>query len=302
MDFVLWKPAKPGEPKWDSPWGLGRPGWHIECSAMIKKYLGDTIDIHGGGEDLIFPHHENEIAQSEAANNAPLARYWMHNGSITSGHKKMSKSLGNFTLLRDAAQKFSYQVIRFLLLNVHYRMPLEYSEALLGSAQSSLSRIQKCFDTMSYVIEKTTGMVLTEDEKRKTKEADAYRIAFENAMEDDFNTADALAAVFELVRFCNTHVSAIRPDQVSGPFVEALLGKLRLLCGLLGLELTQDTVSCEIVDASLSSKIEALIEERQEARKRKDWAAADKIRDELSEMNVVLEDTAGGVRWSFKTA
>ncbi|MDR1664661.1 MAG: cysteine--tRNA ligase [Clostridiales bacterium] len=292
MDFVLWKPDKPGDPKWESPWGTGRPGWHIECSTMAKKYLGETIDIHGGGQDLMFPHHENEIAQSEAANGAEFARYWMHSGIITSGHKKMSKSVGNFSTLREVAEKFPYDVIRFFFLSGHYRMPIEYSEELLASAQSGLTRIKNARGALAFIMENTEKPALSDAEKALLSQAERFPAGFEAAMDDDFNTADAITAIFELVRFIHSNTDVNNPGGVSRAFAEALMAQTDKLCGILGFDLSGPQQT--------DAEVEALIAQRQAARKNKDWAAADRIRDELNARGIVLEDTAGGVRWSYK--
>ena len=290
-DFVLWKPHKPGEPKWESPWGEGRPGWHIECSAMVKKYLGETIDIHGGGNDLIFPHHENEIAQSEAANGVPLANYWMHNGPLTMNRKKMSKSLGNFYTFREVAEKFPNDVIRFYLVSGHYRMPMEYGEALLAAAQSGLSRIKNARETLDFIIENSSADSIGDEEKNLVAEADSYRINFEAAMDDDFNTADAVSAIFEFIRFINSRIDINKPNDSSREFAEALRDKLDLLGSVLGLNLLSERQS--------DAEIDALVSQRQEARKRRDFAEADRIRDFLSGRGIALEDSASGVRWFY---
>lgn len=293
MDFVLWKPDKPGEPKWDSPWGTGRPGWHIECSAMVKKYLGDTVDIHGGGEDLVFPHHENEIAQSEAANGAEFARYWMHNGTVTMNHRKMSKSTGNFQTLREVAKRYPYDVLRFYLLSGHYRMPMEYGDHLLAAAQSGLSRIKNARVTLTYILNNGADRSLSDEEHGWLNEADAYRRAFEDAMDDDFNTADAVSAIFELVKFINIHTDINDAGAVSQSFAEGLIERLDLLCRILGIFFVETPANANHDDA----EIESLIAERQTARANKDWAAADRIRGELSARGVTLTDTANGVIW-----
>jgi len=283
VDFVLWKPNKEGEPYWDSPWGTGRPGWHIECSAVVRKYIED-VDIHGGGTDLIFPHHENEIAQSEALQDKPYAKYWMHNAMLTRGNKKMGKSLGNFSTLREVSEKFSFNVIRFFLLSGHYRMPLEYSDELLESAQKSLERIQTCWSMLKAVDDNDIGLDLAD-----LREAEAFIKTFESRMDDDFNTADAISIIFEFVKFANIRVNG---QEVSKAFADKLLELLELMCGLLGIEFEEQEES--------SPEIDKLVEQRQEARKNKDWALADKIRDELTAMGIVLEDTATGVRWTKK--
>ena len=286
MDFVLWKPKKPGEPSWESPWGDGRPGWHIECSAMAKKYLGDTIDIHAGGEDLIFPHHENEIAQSEAANGKPFARYWMHNGFINVDNKKMSKSKGNFFTLREVAEEFPYEVIRFFMLSAHYRSPINFSRELMQSAQNGLERIKNAVINLDHIINHAAAEEMTKDEITLSGELEVFVKKFEEAMEDDFNTADAVSVIFELVRFANTHVNG----NSSKLFTSAVKKKIIDLCNILGLLEKQE-------HDLLDEEIEKLIQERQEARKAKNWALADQIRDSLKEKGIILEDTPQGVRW-----
>lgn len=286
MDFVLWKPKKPGEPSWESPWSDGRPGWHIECSAMAKKYLGDTIDIHAGGEDLIFPHHENEIAQSEAANGKPFARYWMHNGFINVDNKKMSKSKGNFFTLREVAEEFPYEVIRFFMLSAHYRSPINFSRELMQSAQNGLERIKNAVINLDHIINHAAAEEMTKDEITLSGELEVFVKKFEEAMEDDFNTADAVSVIFELVRFANTHVNG----NSSKSFTSAVKKKIIDLCNILGLLEKQE-------HDLLDEEIEKLIQERQEARKAKNWALADQIRDSLKEKGIILEDTPQGVRW-----
>jgi len=286
MDFVLWKPKKPGEPSWESPWSDGRPGWHIECSAMAKKYLGDTIDIHAGGEDLIFPHHENEIAQSEAANGKPFARYWMHNGFINVDNKKMSKSKGNFFTLREVAEEFPYEVIRFFMLSAHYRSPINFSRELMQSAQNGLERIKNAVINLDHIINHASSEEMTKDEIQVSGELEVFVKKFEEAMEDDFNTADAVSVIFELVRFANTHVNG----NSSKLFTSAVKKKIIDLCNILGLLENQES---DLLD----EEIEKLIQERQEARKAKNWALADQIRDSLKEKGIILEDTPQGVRW-----
>lgn len=286
MDFVLWKPKKPGEPSWESPWSDGRPGWHIECSAMAKKYLGDTIDIHAGGEDLIFPHHENEIAQSEAANGKPFARYWMHNGFINVDNKKMSKSKGNFFTLREVAEEFPYEVIRFFMLSAHYRSPINFSRELMQSAQNGLERIKNAVINLDHIINHASSEEMTKDDIQVSGELEVFVKKFEEAMEDDFNTADAVSVIFELVRFANTHVNG----NSSKLFTSAVKKKIIDLCNILGLLENQES---DLLD----EEIEKLIQERQEARKAKNWALADQIRDSLKEKGIILEDTPQGVRW-----
>lgn len=288
-DFVLWKPQKPGEPKWSSPWGDGRPGWHIECSVMAKKYLGETIDIHAGGEDLIFPHHENEIAQSECCNGKTFARYWLHNGFITVDNEKMSKSAGNFFTVRDIAAHFPYEVIRFFILNGHYRMPINFSDELMKSCQNGLERIKNCKNSLIYYIENAKTIDMTSDEQKQLEEIDKFRVQFETAMDDDFNTADAITAVYELVRFINKSIT----DEVSKTFAEKELEMFNKLTAVLGL-LEKEEEKEEDHDTAV---IEELIAKRAEAKKTKDFATADAIRDELSSMGITIKDTRQGVQW-----
>lgn len=288
-DFVLWKPQKPGEPKWSSPWGDGRPGWHIECSVMAKKYLGETIDIHAGGEDLIFPHHENEIAQSECCNGKTFARYWLHNGFITVDNEKMSKSAGNFFTVRDIAAHFPYEVIRFFILNGHYRMPINFSDELMKSCQNGLERIKNCKNSLIYYIENAKTVDMTSDEQKQLEEVDKFRVQFETAMDDDFNTADAITAVYELVRFINKSIT----DEVSKTFAEKELEMFNKLTAVLGL-LEKEEEKAEDPDTAI---IEELIAKRAEAKKNKDFATADAIRDELSSMGITIKDTRQGVQW-----
>lgn len=286
LDFVLWKPKKDGEPYWESPFSDGRPGWHIECSVMSKKYLGDSIDIHAGGEDLIFPHHENEIAQSEAANGVPFANYWMHNGFLNIDNKKMSKSLGNFFTVREIAEKYDLQVLRFFMLSAHYRSPLNFSADLMESAKSGLERIHNTYDNVVYLIENASV------KEGNTEEANAFVDSiikkFEDAMDDDFNTADAISAVFELVRYINQNTD----EKTALNVLELYKEKLLMLCDILGIILEKE-------EKLLSEDIEKMIEERQEARKNKDFARADEIRDELLEKGIVLEDTREGVKYKW---
>ena len=287
-DFVLWKPYKPGEPKWDSPWGEGRPGWHIECSVMAKKYLGDTIDIHAGGEDLIFPHHENEIAQSEAANGKTFAKYWLHNGFIMVNNEKMSKSAGNFFTVREIAAEFPYEVIRFFILNGHYRSPLNFSRELMQSCQNGLERIKNCNTDLQHYIDNSAESALKDNEKELLNELDKFRVQFETAMDDDFNTADAISAIYELVRFINKSIK----DNVSKEFAVKEMEMLGKLCGVLGINKEKEKVEDE--DTAL---IEELITKRTEAKKNKNFAEADAIRDKLTEMGVTIKDTRQGVQW-----
>jgi len=285
LDFVLWKPKKENEPYWVSPWCNGRPGWHIECSVMSKKYLGDEIDIHAGGEDLIFPHHENEIAQSEAANGKQFARYWMHNAFLNIDNKKMSKSLGNFFTVREISEKYDLQVLRFFMLSAHYRSPLNFSADLMEAAKSGLDRIVTCAHNMKYLLEKAEGAV-TDEEQKLIEEAKKYVTRFDEAMDDDFNSADAISVVFELVKFINSNTS----EAASKEYLEVLYKELAELTDVLGLIIEKKE---EILD----SDIEKLIEERQAARKEKNFARADEIRNELLAKGIVLEDTREGVKW-----
>ena len=286
LDFVLWKPKKEGEPFWKSPWGDGRPGWHTECSAMAKKYLGDSIDIHAGGEDLIFPHHENEIAQSEAANDVEFARYWMHNGFLNIDNKKMSKSLGNFFTVRDILAQYDPQVVRFFMLNAHYRSPLNFSRELMEAAKASWQRIVTARGALEDAMKSSEDADMTKDEKALYAQTDDFVSEFERSMEDDFNTADAMAAIFELVKFVNI---ALR-DAHTKDFIEALKERMDILLDVMGL-------NALIEQGDLSDEIEAMIEKRQQARKAKDFATADAIRDELLAKGIVLEDTREGVKW-----
>lgn len=286
LDFVLWKPKKEGEPFWESPWSEGRPGWHIECSVMSRKYLGEQIDIHAGGEDLVFPHHENEIAQSEAANGKEFARYWMHNAFLNIDNHKMSKSLGNFRTVREISEKYDLQVLRFFMLSAHYRSPLNFSAALMEASKNGLERIVTAADNLKHLIESAGAGAMTEAERASIKEAEKFSAGFEKAMDDDFNTADAVAAIFELVKYCNTNASSDNTEE----YLEALLSQLRTLTDVLGLIVDRRE---EILDTD----IEKLIEERQNARKEKNFARADEIRDMLKEQGIVLEDTREGVKW-----
>lgn len=281
LDFVLWKPKKEGEPSWPSPWGDGRPGWHLECSVMSKKYIGDVIDIHAGGEDLIFPHHENEIAQSEAANGTEFARYWMHNGFLKINNEKMSKSLGNFFTVREIAEEYPLQVIRFFMLSAHYRSPLNFSAELVEASKNGLERILTAVDRLKS-INGTDGEV----DKAAADEMDAFVKKYEDAMDDDLNTADAISVIFELVKYANVNVT----EESSKATVELVLNTIEKLCDILG-------IITEKKEEILDSDIEALIEERQAARKSKNFARADEIRDQLSSMGIILEDTREGVKW-----
>ena len=287
LDFVLWKPKKEGEPYWESPWSEGRPGWHIECSVMAKRYLGDTIDIHAGGEDLIVPHHENEIAQSECSNGQTFARYWMHNAFLNIDNHKMSKSLGNFRTVREISEVYDLQILRMFMLSAHYRSPLNFSAEIMDAAANSLDRIRTAVRTLQYNIDSCSGgQELTEVEKALLEEMKTYRARFEEAMDDDLNTADALSAIFELVRFANVEGTPGRSEA----FLSALKDEIVSLCDILG-------IIADVKEDDLDSEIEKKIEERQEARKAKDFARADAIRDELLAMGIVLEETREGVKW-----
>ena len=286
LDFVLWKPKKEGEPSWPSPWCDGRPGWHIECSVMSKKYLGEEIDIHAGGEDLIFPHHENEIAQSECCNGKIFARYWMHNGFLNIDNRKMSKSLGNFRTVRQIGEQYDLQVLRFFMLNAHYRSPLNFSADLMEAAKNSLERILEAAGKLSDRKDNGAAENITEEELALLKEAEGFVTKFEAAMDDDFNTADALAAIFELVKFANTNVD----ENSSREFAGGLYEELFKLSDVLGLKIEKKE---EILD----KEIEDLIQERQASRKAKDFKRADEIRDELLKKGIILKDTREGVKW-----
>ena len=286
LDFVLWKPKKEGEPFWKSPWSDGRPGWHIECSVMSRKYLGEQIDIHAGGEDLIFPHHENEIAQSEAANGKEFARYWMHNAFLNIDTRKMSKSLGNFRTVREISEQYDLQVLRFFMLSAHYRSPLNFSAELMEASKNGLERILNATDNLKHLIASVAAEEMSAEEKEAFSKTDAYVEEFEKAMDDDFNTADAIAAIFELVKYANTTATA----ESSKEYLRGLLDRIVKLGDVLGLILDKKE---ELLDAD----IEKLIEERQAARKAKDFARADAIRDELLEKGIILKDTREGVQW-----
>ena len=286
LDFVLWKPKKEGEPFWKSPWSDGRPGWHIECSVMSRKYLGEQIDIHAGGEDLIFPHHENEIAQSEAANGKEFARYWMHNAFLNIDNRKMSKSLGNFRTVREISEQYDLQVLRFFMLSAHYRSPLNFSAELMEASKNGLERILNATDNLKHLIASVAAEEMSAEEKEAFSKTDAYVEEFEKAMDDDFNTADAIAAIFELVKYANTTATA----ESSKEYLRGLLDRIVKLGDVLGLILDKKE---ELLDAD----IEKLIEERQAARKAKDFSRADAIRDELLEKGIILKDTREGVQW-----
>ena len=288
MDFAVWKAAKPGEPYWESPWGKGRPGWHIECSAMVRRYLGETIDLHCGGQDLIFPHHENEIAQSECCNGAPFAHYWMHNGYINVDNKKMSKSLGNFFTVRDVAEKYGYEPIRYLMVSSHYRMPINYSVDIIEQCKASLERLYNCRDNLRFLLENASGS-LREEENAILDTLGKYQEEFIAAMDDDLNTADGLAALFGMAREINSHING----ESSKELCQQALDLYMELANVLGLLYVEK-------DNTLDQEIEDLIARRTEARKNKDWATADAIRDELKARHVVLEDTPQGVKWHIE--
>ena len=286
MDFVLWKPMKPGEPFWESPWGNGRPGWHIECSVMSNKYLGKEIDIHAGGEDLVFPHHENEIAQSEAANGTSFSRYWMHNAFLNINNHKMSKSAGNFFTVKDIAEKYPLQVLRFFMLSAHYRSPLNFSDDLMESAKASLERITTAVFNMNYLLKNAEDKEYTDADKEFAAQIEGFKANFDAAMEDDFNTADAISSVFEIVRLANSYLSSDKPFALINDVKQSVVS----LCDVLG-------IICEEEEELPSEEIEKLIEERNEARKARNFARADEIRDLLANEGIVLEDTREGVRW-----
>ena len=286
LDFVLWKSAKPGEPQWDSPWGKGRPGWHIECSAMVRRYLGDTIDIHCGGQDLIFPHHENEIAQSECCNGVPFANYWMHNGYINVDNVKMSKSLGNFFTVRDVAEKYGYEPIRYLMISSHYRSPINYSVDIIEQCKASLTRLHTCRDSLDFAL-KNAGDGEPENAAEIRAQMEARKQQFIEAIDDDLNTADGLAAVFELVR--NINVSVLQSG--SKALITDAIKLFDELTDVLGIVYPHEQAD------DLDAEVEKMIEARQAARKAKNWAEADRIRDELKDTGIVLEDTPQGVKW-----
>lgn len=285
FDFVLWKGQKPGEPAWESPWGMGRPGWHIECSAMSMKYLGETIDIHSGGQDLVFPHHENEIAQSEGATGKPFARYWLHNAFLNINNEKMSKSLNNFFTVRDIEGKFDLEVFRLFMISAHYRSPLNFSAELLDQAKSALERLYNAKNNLTYLLGIVEEKPLTQEEENFKQAIYRYRDMFNEVMDDDLNTADGLAVIFDMVRDINSNVKAESPAEL----VKASYNMLMELVGVLGLLYKKEE--------SLDAQIEKLIEERQKARKEKNWSLADKIRDDLKEQGIILEDTPEGVKW-----
>ncbi|WP_106495565.1 cysteine--tRNA ligase [Lentibacillus sp. Marseille-P4043] len=285
LDFALWKKAKPDEIAWEAPWGKGRPGWHIECSAMVKKYLGDTIDIHAGGQDLTFPHHENEIAQSEAMTGKSFARYWMHNGYINIDNEKMSKSLGNFVLTRELIEQHDPQVIRFFMLSVHYRNPINFSEELLKGAENSLDRIRTAYHNLEY--RKQASLNLEKDNEQWLEKINELKERFETEMDDDFNTANAISVLFDLTKEANIYVEL---DQTSTTVIDAFQTTIAKFLRVLGVEINQ-------TEELLDDEIEALIQERVEARKNRDFKRADEIRDDLKEKQIILEDTPQGTRW-----
>ena len=286
MDFALWKSAKPGEPYWESPWGHGRPGWHIECSAMVRRYLGETIDIHCGGQDLVFPHHENEIAQSECCNGVPFANYWMHNGFISVDNVKMSKSLGNFFTVRDVANEYGYEPIRYFLISSHYRSPINYSVDIIEQCKASLVRLYNCRESLDFALKNAVDNVPSNADAIKAT-LDGRRDQFIKVMDDDLNTADAISAVFELVKDINTSVITDAPSKELVEYATKLFDELT---GVLGLVYNRKT-------ENLDDEIEKLIEARTQARKDRNWAEADRIRDELKAQGIVLEDTPQGVKW-----
>ena len=286
LDFVLWKPKKEGEPYWESPWCEGRPGWHIECSVMARKYLGEEIDIHAGGEDLIFPHHENEIAQSEACKGKIFAKYWLHNGFLNIDNRKMSKSLGNFFTVREISEKYDLQILRFFMLGAHYRSPLNFSAELMEAAKNGLERIRNGAGNLQFLAKNSKARQMDDREEALWQQGQEFVDKFEAAMDDDFNTADAISAVFELVRFANTHTG----EGSSEEFLQNLYGRIQLLCDILGIILEEKE---EILD----EEIEGLIAERQAARKEKNFARADEIRSLLLAQGIILEDTREGVKW-----
>ena len=289
LDFALWKAAKPGEPFWESPWGNGRPGWHIECSAMASKYLGKNIDIHCGGQDLIFPHHENEIAQSECCFGTKFSNYWLHNGYINVDSKKMSKSLGNFFTVRDVAKKYGYEPIRYLMISSHYRNPINYSEEIIMQCSASLERLRTFRENLDFALKNAS------DEYNNKVDLEIYKNKFINAMNDDLNTADAIAAIFEMVKSVNTNV--IQKNEFNKTFIKNTIELFDELCGVLGILYDKDNLN----NSSISiQEIENLIKEREQARKEKNWVRADEIRKELSSKNIVLEDTANGTKYTFR--
>ena len=284
MDFALWKKQKPGEPAWESPWGMGRPGWHIECSAMANTYLGKTIDIHSGGQDLIFPHHENEIAQSEAANCCQFANYWLHNGYINVDNRKMSKSLGNFFTVRDVAKEFDYEVIRFFMLSAHYRSPINFSKDLMDAAKSALERIYTCLESMRFFTEAAEDRAMTAEEEVFVKALEAYKAKFIHAMDDDLNTADAISVIFEVVADANKQITA--QSGTAKSVIQKVIDTIEELGSVLGL--------LEKKNEGIPEEVEVLLKKREEARKNKDWAESDALRDALKELGYAVKDTPQG--------
>ena len=289
MDFALWKAQKPNEPAWDSPWGMGRPGWHIECSVMANVYLGETIDIHAGGQDLTFPHHENEIAQSEGLSGKPFANYWIHNGYINVDNRKMSKSLGNFFTVRDISREYDLEIVRLFMISAHYRNPINFSHELLDQAKSALERLYNAKNNLLYLMDKTEDREMTQEESKIYDGLAGYVGDFEKAMEDDINTADALSVIFDLVREANTLLNTKSPKRLVQKFYDVF----KTLTDVLGILQKEQ-------EKSLDEEIQELIDKRQQARANKDWVVADKIRDDLKERGIILEDTPQGVRWSRK--
>ena len=285
MDFALWKKQKPGEPAWESPWGMGRPGWHIECSAMANTYLGKTIDIHSGGQDLIFPHHENEIAQSEAANHCVFANYWVHNGYINVDNRKMSKSLGNFFTVRDVAKEFDYEVIRFFMLSAHYRSPINFSKDLMEAAKSSLERIYNCLDAMTFFAKNAPAREASKDEQDFVQKLKGYKNKFISAMDDDLNTADAISVIFEIVADANKTITA--ESQTAQSVIHSVISLIRELGGVLGLLSRSE-------EQSIPAEVQALLDQRADARKAKNWAESDKIREQLKDLGYAVKDTPQG--------
>ncbi len=285
MDFALWKKQKPGEPAWESPWGMGRPGWHIECSAMANTYLGKTIDIHSGGQDLIFPHHENEIAQSEAANCCQFANYWVHNGYINVDNRKMSKSLGNFFTVRDVAKEFDYAVIRFFMLSAHYRSPINFSKDLMDAAKSGLERINTCLSSMEFFKKAAIERELTQDEVNFVKDIDGYQEKFIKVMDDDLNTADAISTIFELVAAVNKTI--IAESNTAASVIEKAISMIRELGSVLGIFLKKE-------EEALPIEVQEMLDKRAEARSKKDWATSDALRDALQELGYAVKDTPQG--------
>jgi len=289
MDFALWKATKPGEPFWESPWGKGRPGWHIECSAMANRFLGETIDIHSGGQDLIFPHHENEIAQSEAANGKPFANYWLHNGFINVDNEKMSKSAGNFFTVREIANKFDYETIRFFMLSAHYRSPINFSADLIEQSKNGLDRIYQCIGNLEYYLQNSEkGTANIEKETRIIGKLNALKAKFIEEMDDDINTASAISVIFEIVKEINVEILTLK--NASKEIVEYSKSLIKELGDVLGILQKKE-------DTSLETEVEELIAKRQKARADRDWKLADEIRDTLSDKGIILEDTPQGVKW-----